>query len=426
MAEPHSPSKPQAKKGRNNRFKWPYLLTLLLFGAIFVTIYWWLFMRHRVSTDNAYVKADIAMVASRVPGTIAQLLVDNDAFVTMGSILLELDPNDYRTEVDRKRSALARTEADIRVSEVTVEHTESITQAQVDIAESMLKATRDREQEARHRLSELQQYRAAAAAEHSQTKRDYERYSNLHKEGAGSQQQRDKSSTAYKKSTAQLEAVDAQIAAARASLAAIIQDIQQAKAQLESALADRLEVEVEKNRLASLSAKRSEMQAELRTAELSLSYCTVRAPISGYIAQRRIQIGDRIQPGQALLAIVPLHEVYVEANFKETELQDVRLGQPAAIHADLYPKHTYYGKVVGIRAGTGAAFSLLPPENATGNWIKVVQRVPVKIKLDSPPPVEFPLRVGLSLDVTISTEDQSGPRLVGEKLFEESARVASQ
>jgi len=138
----------------------------------------------------------------------------------------------------------------------------------------------------------------------------------------------------------------------------------------------------------------------------------VTAPLAGYIAHKSVQVGERVQPGQPLMGVVPLEEAYVEANFKETQLEKVRLGQRATVRADIYPDHPFTGKVVGIRAGTGAAFSLLPPENATGNWIKVVQRVPVKIRLDTPPTPEYPLRVGLSLKVVIHTRDQSGPRLV--------------
>jgi len=416
-----SHSQSQAKKNQNRKQKVPLVLGILTISAVLITAYWWFFMRNRVSTDNAYVKADSAVVSSRVPGTILKLMVDNDDYVAAGAVLLQLDPRDYQAEVDRKQAALSRTEADIEVAQVTITITESSTKAQVEAAEAMVKAARDRENEARHRLEELRQYRAAAAAEFSQTKRDFDRYSNLLKGGAGSQQQRDKTSTAFKKASAQLEAVDAQISAAQAALAAVLQEIERAKAQLASALADRLQVSVEKNKLAALRAKRLETQAELRLAELNLSYCTIKAHISGYIAQKQIQVGDRVQQGGALLAVVPLQEVYVEANFKETELVNVRLGQPAEIHADIYPDHTYKGKVVGIRAGTGAAFSLLPPENATGNWIKVVQRVPVKIKLDAPPPPDYPLRVGLSLEVTISTADSSGPRLVAKRSVTKSA-----
>jgi len=238
-----------------------------------------------------------------------------------------------------------------------------------------------------------------------------ERYTALLESGAGSEQQRDRTTTAFKKAQAQLEAAQAQTAAARAALDAALQEVDRAQAQLELARADGLRVEIEKGKLAALHAKRAEIQAELRLAELNLSYCAVKAPISGYIAQSRIQVGDRVLPGQALLAVVPLHQVYVEANLKETQLESVRIGQRVEVHADVYPRHTYRGFVAGIRAGTGAAFSLLPPENATGNWIKVVQRIPVRIQIDPPPPPEYPLRVGSSLRVTIDVSDTTGPRL---------------
>ena len=175
--------------------------------------------------------------------------------------------------------------------------------------------------------------------------------------------------------------------------------------------------------MASLKAQRDGYKADLDEAELNLSYCTIAAPIAGFIAQKSIQVGDRVQPGLALMAVVPLQEIYAEANFKETDLTHVRLGQTAVIEADIYPDYIYHGKVVGIRAGTGAAFSLLPPENATGNWIKIVQRVPVKIAFDAPPPPRYPLRVGLSLTVTINTSDRSGKALRSEAV---SAMPSSQ
>lgn len=421
MADASVSPQAQPRRGRNKKIKWSWLLGAVLVGTALISAYWWFFMRNRVTTDDAYVKADSATVSTRVPGTITRLLVDNDEFVAKGTVLLELDPADYQAEADKRRAALERTEADVKVSQLTVELTDSLTQARVEMAEAALKSVQDKEKEARHRLDELQQHRAFAEAEFIQTRRDNERYSNLHRSGAGSQQQWDKASTAFKKATAQLEATEAQIAAARASLAATLQDIKRARAELQSALADRLQVHVEKNKLASLIARRAEMQADLQMAQLNVSYCRVAAPIAGYIAQKRIQLGDRVQPGQALLAVVPLQAAYVEANYKETELEHVRLGQPAEVRADIYPGYVYYGKVVGIRAGTGAAFSLLPPENATGNWIKVVQRVPVKIELDPRPPAEYPLRVGLSLVVTISTAERSGPRLIAEQTLTSSA-----
>lgn len=395
-----------------NRSRMKALGMIVTLCVILGALYYSFWLRGRVKTDNAYVLADSATVSSRVAGNIVAIHAKNDDAVTEGALLVELDDRDYRAVVDRNRAALARTEAEIAVADVTVKLTESQTAAQVQAAEAMVKAAEDREQEARHRLEEQERIRGAAAADLSHARRDMERYSNLLQSGAGSEQQRDRTSTAFKKSRAQLEAVDAQIAAARSALDAALMDVARARAQLETVRADELRVSIERSKLAALLAKRGEIAADLRLAELNLSHCVLKAPISGYIAQSRIQVGDRVQPGQPLFAIVPLHEVYVEANLKETQLENVRIGQKVELVADSYPGHTFRGVVAGIRAGTGAAFSLLPPENATGNWIKVVQRVPVKIRLEGASISEYPLRVGSSLAVSIDTSDRSGQRLV--------------
>lgn len=379
-----------------------------LVGAGLSLGYWWLFMRNRVSTDNAYVVADSAAVSSRVAGSISRIAVENEDEVMAGALLVQLDPRDYQAEVDRQRAALARTQSEIEMAGVNIRLVDSQTIAQLAAAEAAVLATQDKERELRHRLEELDRNRVAADAEFNDARKEFDRYSNLYKEGAGSEQMRDRTETAFKKRKAQYEASLAQIAAAKASLAGILQEIDRVKSERDTAEANRLRVDVEKKYLATLRAKLAETRALLETAELNLSYCTITAPIAGYVAQKRIQVGERVQPGQLLLAVIPLKEVYVEANFKETQLRDVRIGQPVEIKADIYPGHTYGGKVQGIRAGTGAAFSLLPPENATGNWIKVVQRIPVKILLDVPPPAQFPLRVGASLDVTVFTADKSG------------------
>jgi membrane fusion protein (multidrug efflux system) len=206
--------------------------------------------------------------------------------------------------------------------------------------------------------------------------------------------------------------VDAQVSALESALSAATQQVSRSRAQLQSVRSERSNVEVQRQKVESQRAKRDKSEAELEAARLNLSYCTISAPIDGYIAQKSVQVGDRVQSGQPLMAVVPLGKIYVEANFKETQLTNVRLGQPASIYADIYPGYEFKGKVIGIRAGTGAAFSLIPPENATGNWIKVVQRIPVRIELDQPPPEDHPLRVGASLDVTINVGDRSGPQLL--------------
>ena len=412
-----NPSENADQQGNNSKSSRPKVLLalgILALALLLGVVYWSVYKRHRAVTDDAYVMADNARISSRIPGTVLRVLAENDQPVQAGQVLVELDPRDYQIEVDRARAGLARMEANIQGAQLNVPLTDTVTGSQLQAADAVVHASQDKVREIRHRLEELQQKRNAAQAEFGHAQREFERFENLFRQGASSEQQRDRTSTALKKARAQLEAADAEIASVRAAHQAVVQDVDRTRAQRQASAGDRDRVGIEQYKLAALKAERAEIQAKLDTAELYLSYCTITAPISGYVSQKNLQIGDRIQPGQLLMAVVPLQEVFVEANFKETQLRNVRLGQPVTIVADIYPGYTYRGTVVGIRAGTGAAFSLLPPENATGNWIKVVQRVPVKIRLKEPPPADHPLRIGLSLEVIIHTRDHSGPMLVAE------------
>ena len=396
--------------GKNKfRMKVGLLVLFLLLALGFC--YWWFFKHNRVTTDNAYVMADTARISSRIPGTIKEIYVDNDQWVDRGQVLIKLDPADYEVLVGEARAALQEVEARIKQSEISISLVDSKTKAQVTSAEAAYQAAMDKEREVKHKLVELEKKRLSVLAEYRHVKKDYERFENLYRGGASSGRQRDRARTAYKKVRAGLAAVEADIAALKASIDAVGESVKNARAQLAAAKSDRARVLMQKLALKALKAKRENIKAKLKAAELNLSYCTITAPISGYITQKSVQVGESVQPGLPLMAVVPLQDVYVEANFKETQLENVRIGQPATIRADIYPGYEYRGKVSGIRAGTGAAFSLLPPENATGNWIKVVQRVPVKIKLDSPPPGDHPLRVGLSLEVTIDTSNRNGKLL---------------
>jgi len=299
-------------------------------------------------------------------------------------------------------------------AEVNLRLTDRRTKEQVDEATAQMKEAEQARKQAGHRVEELEKMRNGSLAEFENARKNYERSERLFRTGTGSESDVDAKHTLYEKAKALLKATDQRIAGAGASVGAKAEKVDRTIANLNAAKAARLQVEMARHKLTALKAQRSEIEAKLKQAMLNISYCTIKAPISGYIAQKSIQVGDWVQPGQPLFAVVPLRRIYVEANFKETQLGNIRLGQPASIKADVYPNHTYHGKVVGIRAGTGAAFALLPPENATGNWIKVVQRVPVKIRIENPLPPKYPLRVGLSLKVTVNTSDQSGGRLVSE------------
>jgi membrane fusion protein (multidrug efflux system) len=406
--EPTEVKSPARNSGRG-RIKIAGFIVLVV--VVVACIYWWVFMRNYVSTDDAYARADSAMVSARVPGNVLKLFVDNDYAVQTGQPLIQLDTADYKVAVDRAKAALDENEADLKAAEVMVPPVNVQTSSQVESAEALLKAAQDTENQTRHNIQQARDSRSAAAADFTQAERDFKRFENLSAAGAGTERQREQAQTAYDKAKAQLRAIDAQIAALESALSAASQQVSRARAQLQSARSERANVDVQLHKVESLRAKSDKSMAELEAARLNLSYCDIVAPIEGYIAQKNIQVGDRVQQGQGLMAVVPLNKIYVEANFKETQLTNVRIGQPASVSADIYPGYEFTGKVAGIRAGTGAAFSLIPPENATGNWIKVVQRIPVRIELDKPPPPDHPLRVGASLDVTIDVADRSGPYL---------------
>lgn len=381
--------------------KWPWIVLAIIVASGLVGGYWWFFRRGRVTTDDAYIRADSASISSRIEGTVSRVLVDNNQPVTEGQVLVKLDPTDYQVATDRAAAILARFEAEIRAAEITVSVTDGQTQAQIEAAQASLERAKNQEQAKYHQMEELEKKRLAAQANFRNAEKEFRRYEKLYRQGAASEQKRDDALTAFRQAEADLKAEDAGIESIKASLEAIRQEINQAKANLKMALSDREKVNIQRHNLESFKAQASEARAQSEQAKLNLSYCTIKTPLSGFIAQKGIQVGDHIDSGQPMMAVVPLDAAYVEANFKETQLEHVRVGQPATIRADIYPGYTYHGTVVGIGAGTGAAFSLLPPENATGNWIKIVQRIPVKIGFDPPPPPHYPVRVGLSLTVTI-------------------------
>jgi membrane fusion protein, multidrug efflux system len=298
-----------------------------------------------VTTDNAYVGASVAQINSQVSGPIASVPVDDTRQVHKGDVLVVIDNSDTKL-------ALARAEADYQ-----------------------------------HTLQRVSQYysqRAAAAAtvqarvsDVMRTSGDYMRRQNLAESGAISREQ-----LANARSAA--EAAEANLAAARESL------------QAQSEMVKGVSIA---NHPETVAAR-----AALEKARLDLSRTVIRAPIDGVVAQRKAQVGQSVQPGQALMTVSPLAQAYVDANFKEGQLGEVRVGQPVELTSDLYGSEiVYHGKVTGMGGGTGSAFAVIPAQNATGNWIKVVQRVPVRITLDGKELTAHPLRVGLSMTATINT-----------------------
>lgn len=399
-------------EGRTGRSR-TWVLVPLLAGAVVVACgAYWFATRHRVTADNAYVKADSATVSSRVSGTVLRVQVEDDLPVEAGQVLLELDPGDYRAVVDKAEAVLKEAEVEVQAADLAVAATDARTGALVVSAEAAHKAALAKEREIRERRREVERRKAGLAADRTRTERGTVRYESDYKRGSGWERRRGANRTGLPEAGTDVAATDAPMSATEASIAAAGQEIVRTAARLEAARSERRDVELEKNRLEVLRAKRDRARAELETARLNLSHCMVRAPISGYVARKNVQVGDRLQPGVAVMVVVPLREVYVEANVKESGLTGVRPGQPVAIRTDIYPGVTFTGRVAGIGAGTEAFLAPLSSENATGNWFKTARRIPVRIALDSPPPADHPLRVGTSLEVTIDTRDRSGGALI--------------
>ncbi len=315
---------------------------------------WWLIVaRYYESTDDAYVASDIVQVTSEIPGTVIAVHVDDTQTVAAGQVLVELDPADARIATAGVEADLART---VRAVRATFAQAEQL-RAQIVQRETVL----------------------------TQAEHDYERRRSLVADGAVSGEE---------------------LAHARDSIAQLRAALDATHRELDAVLA-RIEGTTLQTHPEVLAAA-----AKLRDTALSLHRTRIVAQVAGVVAKRAVQLGQHVAAGAPLMAVVPLDDVWVDANFKEVQLTNVRIGQPVELRADLYGSSVdYRGTVAGLSAGSGSAFALLPAQNASGNWIKVVQRVPVRITLDPEQVKRHPLRVGLSMHATIDVHDVSGPVL---------------
>lgn len=315
---------------------------------------WWaLVARHHEHTDNAYVGGNLVQVTPQTTGTVLAIQADDTDFVQAGQPLVSLDPADARVALEQAEADLAQQVRQVR----NLFAGRGAAAAQVALREAELRRAED----------------------------DLKRRQSVADSGAVAR-----------------EEVEHAVESAKAAAAALASAREQLVAS--DALTEGTTPEHHPN------VERA--AAKLREAHLAMTRAMLPAPVSGYVAKRSVQVGQRIQPGAPLMAIVPLDGLWVEANFKESQLAHMRIGQPVKLHADVYGSGVeYHGKVVGLGAGTGGVFSLLPAQNATGNWIKVVQRVPVRVSLDPKELAEHPLRLGLSMLAEVDLSDESGPVL---------------
>jgi membrane fusion protein, multidrug efflux system len=335
---------------------------LLLIAVIFIALgalwaaYWTLVLAKREKTDDAYVNGNKVVISAQISGTVVAVLKDDTQLVKAGQVLVKLDPIDAQTALSRAGSVLAQTVRQVRQQKATAgQYDSEIESRKLELARAQTDLEKRQPLLADHAI-------AGEEVRHAQESVQMARA--------------------------------ALIQAERQSLSA-------------HALVDGTPVETNPTVLQAKDAFRDAWIAAQRNA--------VVAPVSGYVAERSVQLGQHIQAGEALMTVIPLHSLWVDANFKEVQLRNLRIGQNAEVRSDLYGgSFIFHGRVQGMSAGTGAAFSLLPPQNASGNWIKVVQRVPVRVRIDDNDLIKSPLRVGLSATVTVDTTSRDGPVLAPE------------
>ena len=395
--------------------------------------YRWYASRVYVSTDDAYVEGAITSISAKVPGHVAELLVQDNQPVKKGDLLLRIDPRDYQARRNQATSAIATAEAGVRSARSEVPLARDDTSAQIDQARAALEAAqvavRSAEAAVEEARARLEAKRAATDAMRAEVVgvessarnagRERERMDRLVKGGFVAQRDFDTADSTMETAMATLDATrrrlvqtereveqtEAELKTKRLAVDQAHQRVAEARATLARSESGRHTIDIKGAEVSRAEARLKEAQADLAHADLQLQYTEVRAPLDGIVSKRTTELGQVVQMGQPLLAIVPLHDVWVVANFKETQLGRVRPGQKAEITIDSYPGRAFRGTVHSISAGTGARFSLLPPENATGNWVKVVQRIPVKILLeDGAAGNPQPLRTGMSVFATIRVE----------------------
>jgi membrane fusion protein (multidrug efflux system) len=400
----------------NPKFRRAIVAGAVLAAGIVLGLY--LYYSGRVSTDDAEVDGHIVPMASKIYGTVAEVLVHDNQPVKAGQVLVRIDPRDYQAKVDQVRAALQAAESKARGANVNVPFTNEITLSGASDASAQLAAAKANDSRAKAAYqqastadlayAQAQVQKAQAASDKAQA--DLERMKPLAAKTEISQQELDGYVAAAREAASELQASQQRLASAQQSseiahdvLLAADAQVKQAQASVGQAQANRKQVDVQTAAASSAAAAIAQARADLQAAELSLSYTALSAPIDGVVTRKSVEVGEIVQPGQDLFVIVPLSDVWVTANFKETQLADVRPGQKAEVHVDMYGK-TFTGHVDSIAGATGSRLSLLPPENATGNFVKVVQRIPVKILLDPVPPEKAVLRPGMNVDATIITK----------------------
>ncbi len=391
---------PKLSRDREQAIKKRSLLQRIILGAVIImavaAFFVWRYLNSYESTDDAQIDGHINNVSARVSGYIQKVNVDDNQYVDKGSVLAQIDPRDYQVALERAKAELADAEATARAMNLNIPVETIGTTTQVSTSEAELEAAQAGVAAAQQQLDSARAQLQQAEANNARAQADATRYAALVAKDEVSRQLYDQATASAKASAAAVQAGRAAVSAAEQQVAQAKSHVNTAQAALQYSHTGPQQVAATQARARAAIAAVQQKRAALDKAQLDLDYCTVTAPVAG-VVNKRVEVGMNVQPGQTLLAIVQIEDVWVTANFKETQLRRMKVGQPVTISVDAYGRE-YRGRVDSIAGATGAQFSLLPPENATGNYVKVVQRVPVKIVLDPGQNKDHLLRLGMSVE----------------------------
>lgn len=393
------------------------VIVLVLVVALIGAGTFFLLTRGHESTDDAQVEAHVTPVAAQVGGSVLKVSVADNQQVDAGAELVVIDPRDYEIALKRAQASLADARAELAGARATGQITSTTATSNVSTAQGGVAQAESGISEAEHgiavaraRLLTAQARQREAEANSIKATRDVERLKGLLAKDEIAQQQYDSAVAAAAAQVAGVESARAGVTEAEAAIKAAESRLTQARAGREQAGAELRtaqtapqQVVAGQARTEAAAARVSLAEVAVKQAELNLQRTSVRAPVAGIVSKKSVEPGQVIQPGQPLMTVIPLEQVWITANFKETQLKDMRVGQPVTIDVDAYGGREFNGKIESIAAATGSRFSLLPPDNATGNFVKVVQRVPVKIVLDGGQDPEHLLRPGMSVTPTVHT-----------------------
>jgi membrane fusion protein, multidrug efflux system len=374
------------------------LAALGLLGALG----YWLYARHYESTDDAQVDGHFAQLSTRITGTVTYLnpLVENDRSVPAGTLLLELDPRDYEAALEHAKATLVTKEAQFHAAQLQVPITSASAYSQLHLTEAARQEAIAGVAAAEAELISVQHRVQQDQAVADRAERDRVRYAALVEKREISRSYYDARATEATASSQILDSDRAAVAGAEQKIAQARSMVVQREAQVDSARTAPQQASDARAQLESAQGELDQARADVRTAELNLAYTKIYAPVGGVVGRKTVELGHRIQPGQTLLTIVPVDDIWITANFKETQLRRMHPGQPVTIHVDTFGQD-YKGTVEDMAGASGPLFSLFPPENASGNFVKIVQRFPIRIRIDKDQDQQHNLRPGMSVEAKV-------------------------